>query len=118
MEMHIVYKNTNLNDKNNVNLVIGVLFDYNSEYDDNQFLNDINLPKEKEMENASILSLINKDDEFYYYKGNLTTVPCTENVNWIVFKDIKHISYEFTISLSELILSFLSMNFENAFSHL
>ena len=35
MKMHIVYKNTNLNDKNNANLIIGVLFDYNSEYDDN-----------------------------------------------------------------------------------
>ena len=93
MEMHIVHKNTNLNDKDNANLVIGVLFDYNSEYDDNQFLNDINLSKEKEIKNASILSLINKDDEFYYYKGSLTTVPCTENVNWIVFKDIKHMSY-------------------------
>ena len=94
MEMHIVHKNTNLNDKDNENLVIGVLFDYNSEYDDNQFLNDINLAKEKEMKNASILSLINKDDEFYYYKGSLTTIPCTENVNWIVFKDIKHMSYD------------------------
>ena len=51
MEMHIVHKNTNLNDKDNENLVIGVLFDYNSEYDDNQFLNDINLAKEKEMKN-------------------------------------------------------------------
>ena len=93
MEMHMVHKNMDKNDKNNENLVIGVLFNYNTEYDDNQFLNDIKLAEEKEMKNASILSLINKDDEFYYYKGSLTTVPCTENVNWIVFKDIKHMSY-------------------------
>lgn len=93
MEMHIVHKNTNTTDKDNENLVIGVLFDYNSEYADNKFLNDINLAEEKEMKDASILSLINKNDEFYYYKGSLTTVPCTENVNWIVFKDIKHMSY-------------------------
>jgi carbonic anhydrase len=93
MEMHIVHKNTNTTDKDNENLVIGVLFDYNSEYADNKFLNDINLAEEKEMKGASILSLINKNDEFYYYKGGLTTVPCTENVNWIVFKDIKHMSF-------------------------
>lgn len=93
MEMHIVHKNMDPNDKDNANLVVGVLFDYNSEYEDNQFLNDINLSDEKEIKNASFLSLINKDDEFYYYKGSLTTVPCTENVNWIVFKDIKRMSY-------------------------
>ena len=93
MEMQIVHKNTDSTDKDNENLVIGVLFDYSSEYADNKFLNDINLAEEKEMKGASILSLINKDDEFHYYKGSLTTVPCTENVNWIVFKDIKHMSF-------------------------
>jgi carbonic anhydrase len=60
MEMHIVHKNTNTTDKDNENLVIGVLFDYNSEYADNKFLNDINLAEEKEMKVASILSLIKK----------------------------------------------------------
>ena len=89
----MVHKNTNSTDKDNENLVIGILFDYNSEYADNKFLNDMNLAEEKDIKGASILSLINKNDEFYYYKGSLTTVPCTENVNWIVFKDIKHMSF-------------------------
>ena len=92
MEMHIVHKNTNKTDKENENLVIGILFDYSSE-EDNQFLEDIKLSSEEEIENASILSLINKNEEFYYYKGGLTTVPCTENVNWIVFKKIIHMSF-------------------------
>ena len=48
---------------------------------------------ETKIKSASILNLINKDDTFYYYKGSLTTVPCTENVNWIVFKDVRSMSY-------------------------
>ena len=49
---------------------------------------------EKKIKDASIIDLINKNDSFYYYKGSLTTIPCTENVNWIVFKDIKSMSFE------------------------
>jgi carbonic anhydrase len=29
---------------------------------------------------------------FYHYQGSLTTPPCTENVNWFLFKDILTIS--------------------------
>ena len=92
MEMHMVHKNMNKNDKQNENLVIGVLFDYKDDKK-NKFLDDMNLSYEKKINDASILSLINRNDEYYYYKGSLTTVPCTENVNWIVFKNIKHMSF-------------------------
>jgi len=93
MEMHLVHKNLNKEDSLNENLVIGILFDY-KENIENKFLNDINLAEEKKIKDASIVDLINKNDAFYYYKGSLTTVPCTENVNWIVFKDIKSMSFE------------------------
>ena len=92
MEMHMVHKNTNTSDKQNENLVIGVLFDYKVG-ENNKFLEDMNLATEQKINNASILDLIHKDDEYYYYKGSLTTVPCTENVNWIVFKNIKYMSF-------------------------
>ena len=91
MEMHIVHKNTNKTDKDNENLVVGVLFDYKNDKN-NKFLDDMNLASEKNIQGANILSLIKKEDEFFYYKGSLTTVPCTENVNWIVFKDVKDMS--------------------------
>ena len=93
MELHIVHKNLNKEDKENANLVIAILFDY-KEDKENIFLKAINLAEEKKINGASILDLINKNDAFYYYKGSLTTVPCTENVNWIVFKDIKSMSFE------------------------
>ena len=93
MEMHLVHKNLNKEDSLNENLVIGILFDY-KENIENKFLNDIYLAEEKKIKDASIIDLINKNDAFYYYKGSLTTIPCTENVNWIVFKDIKSMSFE------------------------
>ena len=92
MELHLVHKNLDKNDHENENLVIGILFDY-IDGKENKFLKDINLADETKIKSASILNLINKDDTFYYYKGSLTTVPCTENVNWIVFKDVRSMSY-------------------------
>ena len=92
MEMHMVHKNMNKNDKQNENLVLGVLFDYKDDKN-NKFLDDMNLAYEKKINGASIQSLINQNDEYYYYKGSLTTVPCTEYVNLIVFKKIKHMSF-------------------------
>ena len=93
MELHLVHKNLNKDDSLNQNLVIAILFDYKDNIE-NKFLKDINLAEEKKINDASIVDLINKNDAFYYYKGSLTTVPCTENVNWIVFKDIRSMSFE------------------------
>lgn len=93
MELHLVHKNLKKDDSLNENLVIAILFDYKNDIE-NKFLNDIHLAEEKKINDASITDLINKNEPFYYYKGSLTTVPCTENVNWIVFKDIRSMSFE------------------------
>ena len=49
----------------------------------------MNFFSENKIRDASINEIINKDDEYYYYKVSLTTVPCIENVNWIVFMFFK-----------------------------
>ena len=54
----------------------------------------MNLASEKTINSASITDLIDKDEEYYYYKVSLTTVPCTENINWIVFKNIRSMSFD------------------------
>ena len=87
MEMHIVHKNE-YEDEINQFLVMAFIFEIGSE---NAFLNEIGLGTNKEVENVKINNIV-KNETVYYYKGSLTTPPCSENVNWIVFKDIKTMS--------------------------
>lgn len=87
MEMHIVHKNEN-EDETNQFLVLGYIFEMGSE---NTFLNEIGLGTGEEVENVKISNIV-KNETVYYYKGGLTTPPCSENVNWVVIKDIKTMS--------------------------
>ena len=93
MEMHLVHENQDTSNKLNQYLVLGILFDY-ADDKENKFLKDIHLSTGEEITGASLSDLIKKNDTFYYYKGSLTTEPCDETVNWIVFKDIKAMSYQ------------------------
>ncbi|MFH4966463.1 carbonic anhydrase family protein [Gaetbulibacter sp. M235] len=48
-----------------------------------------------------LMNLLPEDKSFYSYSGSLTTPPCTENVNWVVFKQPIIISLEEVLKLKD-----------------
>jgi carbonic anhydrase len=95
MEMHIVHENTNTEDKNNLHMVIAYIFEIDDDDDDDDeeksFLDSIGFNTGEEVKNVNVQDIVKKED-VYYYKGSLTTPPCTEDVNWVVIEDIKKMS--------------------------
>ena len=94
MEMHIVHENTNTEDKDNLHMVIAYIFEIDDDDDDDEeksFLDSIGFNTGEEVKNVNVQDIVKKED-VYYYKGSLTTPPCTEDVNWVVIEDIKKMS--------------------------
>ena len=94
MEMHIVHENTNTEDKNNLHMVIAYIFEIDDDDDDDEeksFLESIGFNTGEEVKNVNVQDIVKKED-VYYYKGSLTTPPCTEDVNWVVIEDMKKMS--------------------------
>lgn len=89
MEMHIVHENVNKNDTLNLHLVLGYIFKIGVL--ENAFLEKIGLGTGGNVSNVVLQDIVQKEP-VYYYKGGLTTPLCTEDVNWVVVKDIKHMS--------------------------
>ncbi len=50
---------------------------------------------------VNLADLFPEDKSFYSYSGSLTTPPCTENVNWIVYKQPIIISLEEVLNLKK-----------------
>ena len=93
MEMHIVHENTNKEDKNNLHMVIAYIFEIDDDDEENSFINSIGFNTGEEVKNVNVKDIV-KNEDVYYYKGSLTTPPCTEDVNWVVIEDIKKMSQE------------------------
>ena len=91
MEMHIVHENTNTEDKNNLHMVIAYIFEIDDYDEENSFINSIGFNTGEEVKNVNVKDIV-KNEDVYYYKGSLTTPPCTEDVNWVVIEDIKKMS--------------------------
>ncbi len=89
VEMQLVHYN---NQNNNEKLIISVLFDY-SNNKENELLKDLKVGKLQEIENADFSEIVSKNKPFYYYKGGLTIPPCSNNVHWIIYKDVYDMSY-------------------------
>ena len=93
LEGHFVYKTDN-----GKITVISVLYNYG---DENQALKQIwdKMPQaantETELPQAiSLDDFYPEDKDYYNFEGSLTTPPCTEGVNWIVFKNQETVSKE------------------------
>ena len=78
--------------------VVSVLYNYG---DENQALKQIwdKMPQaantETELPQAiSLDDFYPEDKDYYNFEGSLTTPPCTEGVNWIVFKNQETVSKE------------------------
>jgi len=62
----------------------------------------LQIGQEKEIERAFDLSRIFPENKTYYsYGGSLTTPPCTENVEWVVFKEPIAVSLEEVLKLKD-----------------
>ncbi len=48
-----------------------------------------------------LTSIFPESKDYYFYRGSLTTPPCTENVNWIIFKEPIVLSLEEVIRMRE-----------------
>jgi len=58
--------------------------------------------QEKEIERSFDLSRLFPDDKSYYsYGGSLTTPPCTETVQWVIFKEPIVVSLEEVLKLKD-----------------
>lgn len=86
LEIHLVHKS-----KQDNFTVMGVLAKEGQESQLFEFLESF-LPieenKSKEIHQSLDLTTLFPDNKnFYSYDGSLTTPPCTQNVNWVIFKD-------------------------------
>ncbi len=98
IEMHLVHVS-----KSGKITVLGLLGEEGEESQLFEFLESF-LPlangTEKEIhQNIDLSDLLLQDKHYYTYGGSLTTPPCTEGVNWVVFKEPFVLSVEEVIKL-------------------
>lgn len=100
IEIHLVHVS-----KDNAITVLGILGMEGKESQLFEFFESF-LPLENGEEkiidqSLDLTSLFPDLTDFYSYSGSLTTPPCTENVNWVVFKQPIIISLEEVLRLKE-----------------
>lgn len=79
--------------------VVGVMYEYGKENDVlakiwSKFPLEINQPKKIALSSSEFKSLMPSNKEYYSFLGSLTTPPCTEGVEWIVYKNSLSVSKE------------------------
>jgi carbonic anhydrase len=85
-ELHIVHESVD-----HQLLVLGFFLELDDKnFDHYGFFQSLPKPGEKKStKKIKLAKLINFNGSHFYYRGSLTTPPCTENVRWVIFD--KHI---------------------------
>ncbi|TXE11850.1 carbonic anhydrase family protein [Seonamhaeicola algicola] len=98
IEIHLVHVN-----KTGQITVLGILGEEGDESQLFEFLESFLPLKNGETKNIhqqlDLKDLFKHSNEYYTYGGSLTTPPCTENVNWVVFKHPIILSVEEVLKL-------------------
>lgn len=102
LEGHFVYKT-----EDGKITVVSVLYHYGKENKDLKQIWD-NMPQkvgeERDLSTSiAIGDLFPKNLDYYNFKGSLTTPPCTEGVNWVVFKHQENISKQQVEKFSKIL---------------
>ena len=96
-EMHMVFQGVTVPTEL---LVLGLIFEVNDTYGNNEFIDSLNLNSLNlaGSNNTNLIISLNNlyanlcAQDKYNYLGSLTTPPCSETVNWFVFKNTMKIT--------------------------
>ncbi len=100
IEIHLVHKNSGKNFT--VLSILGEEGTKSQVFESLESFLPLQVGEEKEIHQSfDLTTLFPKNMDFYSYSGSLTTPPCTENVNWVIFKNPIIISLDEVIKLKK-----------------
>jgi carbonic anhydrase len=98
LEIHLVHQN-----KDNQFVVLAIMAKEGENSEPFEFLESylpIAVGEQKIIDQAFDIALnLPEDRNYFHYKGSLTTPPCTESVNWLVFQEPIRVSLEQVMQL-------------------
>jgi carbonic anhydrase len=100
IEIHLVHQSQQMN--YTVLSIFGIEGEKSQTMEEMESFLPLQKGQEKEIEKAFDLSRLFPSDRSYYsYGGSLTTPPCTENVEWVIFKEPIVVSLEEVLKLKD-----------------